>query len=239
MEENSEGVRFALAADGDRQEVQVIKGSRLYYDGQSTVSSSKKSRFTDIDISALPESELTLARSIAIHIVDQMFIKTNSEDPRKAERLIVIYDEAPYLFADPYASQIIGEQARTCSKKHVSMWLYLQQLTDVQDNKDAAVVLDNTAYLFLYKHKGKSKEFVQKVTGMTDSQFATLCDLGGDVDSENAKNRKGETCIVTGRHCYFVQVAYLKSTEAEMVETDATERVKIYNEKQRQQLLNG
>jgi hypothetical protein len=44
---------------------------------------------------------------------------------------------------------------------------------------------------------------------------------------------------VTGRHCYFVQVAYLKSTEAEMVETDATERVKIYNEKQRQQLLNG
>ena len=234
LEKGADGTRYVTDENGNRQDVLLAKGSRLYYDGQSTLGSdtgTDKRTFTNIDISGLPESEISLARSIAVHVVNQKFIMANSESPDKAERLVVIYDEAHYLLNDPYAAQIVSAQARTCGKKHVSMWLSLQQLTDAENNNDARIVIENSAQLFLFKHKGSSKKFVQTITGMSDSQFANLCDLGGDPDSESGKSRKGECCLCMGKHSYFIKVAYIKETEGLYVETDPQERALLYNKK--------
>lgn len=233
MNTNPDGSRYIMTASQEKQNVLCAKGSRLYYDGQSTISK-KTSRFTNIDISGLPETEVPLARSIGVHLVNQQFIQTNSENPEKEERLVAIYDEGHYMLDDPYASQVLSAQARTCAKRYVSMWLFLQQLTDAQNNKHAAVILENSAYLFLFKHRDSSKKYVQEVTGMTDAQFSHLCDLGGDPDSMNSINRKGETCLVAGKHCYFLKVAYIKETEAYLAETDAQERARLYKERQKQ-----
>ncbi len=233
MDVGTDGTHFVLDEHGNKQDVLCVRGSRLYYDGQSTVSTESatdKKTFTNIDISGLPESEIGLARIIAVHLVNEKFIMANSESPDKAERLVVIYDEAHYLLGDPYAAQIVSAQARTCGKKHVSMWLSLQQLTDAQGNDHARIVVENSAQLFLFKHRGSSKEFVQKVTGMSDSQFANLCDIGGDPNSETSANRKGECCLCMGRHSYFIKVAYIEDTEAYYVETDPQKRAKLHNQ---------
>ena len=227
MAVGGDGTKYVIAENGQHQDVLCARGSRLYYDGQSTVEAEKRT-FTNIDISGLPESEIALARSIAVHVVNQKFISANSESPDKAERLVVIYDEAHYLLNDPYAAKIVSAQARTCGKKHVSMWLSLQQLTDAKDNVDARIVIENSAQLFLFKHRGSSKEFVQTITGMSDSQFANLCDLGGDPDSESSATRKGECCLCMGKHSYFIKVAYIKETEGFYVETDPQERARLY-----------
>ena len=108
------------------------------------------------------------------------------------------------------------------------MWLSVQPLTDAKDKEDARLVLENAAHLFLFKHKGTSEEFVKKVTGMSDSQFATLCDLGGDPDSQARKNRKGECGLSMGKHNFFIKVCYKKEVEGMYIETDAEERTRLY-----------
>ena len=65
---------------------------------------------------------------------------------------------------------------------------------------------------------------------MSDSQFANLCDIGGDPNSESSANRKGECCLCMGRHSYFIKVAYIEDTEAYYVETDPQKRAKLHNQ---------
>ena len=75
-----------------------IKGIRAYYDGQSTISISNESPFTNFDISQLPEDEKELARQICMSYITENFIKKNSENLKNFNRMVLIIDEAHEQF---------------------------------------------------------------------------------------------------------------------------------------------
>lgn len=205
----------------DGKRVIAIRGSKAFYDGQSSFHISSTTRFTDIDITGLPPSEQDLGRVIAMNFVNEYFVKRNSVASKATARMVVIYDEGQESLKNPHARALTAAQYRTCRKAYVSCWLAMQQLTDIEPYAEAKTILDNTITLFLFNHNNTSKEYVQKVTMMTDTQFDRLLMLGGNKqDAENAKHHKGEVCLVESMHSYFVKVALLSETEGKIAETD-------------------
>ena len=188
--------------------ISSIIGIRSYFDGQSTIHLSKSTRFTNIDLSGLPESEMNVARMVAITFVNESFVKTNSEDPRKVERMVVILDEVDKMWKNEYC----------------------KQLTDFGDDEATRTIFENTSSMLLFKHQFSAKEYLQKKINITDSQMSMLVELGGDVretDPEMRRRHRGEMCVVDSGHVYFVKVAYLKDVEGLIVETDAEQRARM------------
>ena len=210
--------------------ISSIIGIRSYFDGQSTIHLSKSTRFTNIDLSGLPESEMNVARMVAITFVNESFVKTNSEDPRKVERMVVILDEVDKMWKNEYCKQLIASLYRTARKKNCGCWVITQSLTDFGDDEATRTIFENTSSMLLFKHQFSAKEYLQKKINITDSQMSMLVELGGDVretDPEMRRRHRGEMCVVDSGHVYFVKVAYLKDVEGLIVETDAEQRARM------------
>lgn len=209
--------------------ISSIIGIRSYFDGQSTIRLSKSTRFTNIDLSGLPESEMNVARMVAITFVNESFVKTNSEDPRKIERMVVILDEVDKMWKNEYCKQLIASLYRTARKKNCGCWVITQSLTDFGDDESTRTIFENTSSMLLFKHQFSTKEYLQKKINITDSQMATLVELGGDreADPELKRRHRGEMCVVDSGHVYFVKVAYLKEVEGLIAETDAEQRARM------------
>ena len=82
-------------------------------------------------------------------------------------------------------------------------------------------IIKNTETLLLFKHNYSDREYIKKVTKLSDSQIDTILNLGGNQQSE--KKRPGELAIieVPTKRCVFLLADYLKETESEIAETDA------------------
>ena len=89
--------------------------------------------------------------------------------------------------------------------------------------------------MLLFKHQFSTKEYLQKKINITDSQMATLVELGGDreADPELKRRHRGEMCVVDSGHVYFVKVAYLKEVEGLIAETDAEQRARMLKNSKR------
>lgn len=215
--------------------INEIHGIRSYFDGQSTIHLNKMTRFTNIDLSGLPESELNVARMVASTFVNESFVKTNSEDPRKIQRMVVILDEVSEMWKNDYCKKLIASLYRTARKKNCGCWVITQSLTDFGNDEDTKTIFENTSSMFLFKHQFSAKEYLQKKINITDSQMNSIVELGGDpreTDADMVRRRRGEMCVVDNGHIYFVKVAYLKSVESFIAETDAEQRARMLKERQ-------
>lgn len=205
-----------------------LKGIRNYYDGQSTVHISKDSIFTDIDLSALTDSEKYLARSIAMLVVKERFVNKNSENSKKAEKLAVIIDEAHEEFPDENTRATIDNFYRTGRKKNVSVWLLTQAIADFKGFKETESILKQSAMKLIFKQDGMDEEYLKDTLKLTDSQVNRIISLGGNVKNRGSDSaRKGEVCIIDNQRVCFCKVRYLKNVEASVVETDQTELEKL------------
>lgn len=215
------------------ERVLQLVGVRGYFDGQSTIQLDRNCAYTDIDISKLPPTEMPLAQWIAINFIHTNFIMRNSENPLRAEKLIAIYDEGHALLKIPYVADRIEYQYRTSRKRNVSIWLAIQQMTDLESVKQGKAILDNTATVFMFQHSTSSREFLKKsFEFLTESQLAMLFSLGGDPrNKEVSLQRKGECCIVENGSVYFCHIAYLPEVEAEIAETDPEKRAQLQRRK--------
>lgn len=226
-----DGVRY----DAETEEpIMHIAGVRSYFDGQSTVRLSKQTRFTNIDLSSLPEADMNVARMVAVTFVNESFVKSNSEDPRKVEKMVVILDEVQKMWESEYCKRLIASLYRTARKKNCGCWVITQSLTDFGDDEYTKTIFENTASIFLFKHPFAAKEYLERKLDITDSQMNSLVELGGDpreTDPEVIKRRRGELCVVDSGHVYFVKVAYLKDVEGLIAETDAEQRMRILAER--------
>lgn len=223
--QNDRGERFTK--NGTR--IESIRGSRAYYDGQSSMNFSSKTRFVNIDISGLPGSELNLARMIAMIYLNEHFVKARRASEDRI-RSCVIYDEVQYLFANDYTRKLLEMLYRTARKQEVSAWVSTQSLTDFKNYPETMAILQNTQNMFLFRHEEDTKEYVQEHTKMTDAQFARLTNLGtsSQITDERTKNQhRGEVCIVDGRSVYFGKVDYMKEVERAFVESNAEELRKM------------
>lgn len=225
-------IRVFKNSEGKYEPVVAIRGMRNYYDGQSTVRISKDTIFTDIDISTLPEDEKFIARQVALLVIKERFVNKNSENAKKAEKLVVIIDEAHEEFPDENTRATIDNFYRTGRKKNVSVWLLTQAIADFRHYKETESILKQSAMKLVFKQDAMDADYIQTVLQITDSQVQRILDLGGDIRTVSNKRqgaaRKGEVCIVDNRRVCFCKVKYLKSTEALVVETDPNELERLY-----------
>lgn len=204
-----------------------IRGSKAYYDGQSTIRMKDKERFTNIDISQLPEEEKPIARQIALSFVNEQFIKRNAINPKKTECLGVIVDEVNQNFAIKSAITSLDYVARTSRKRLVSLWTATQALMDYNCCLETEALLKQAAAKFVFKQSYSDREYVQHTLNLTNGQVDKVLELGGDPQEESI-SRKGEVCIVDNGKVCFCKIDYLQAAEAVFVETDPHVIQKMY-----------
>lgn len=210
---------------GIEEDVIVIRGIRAYYDGQSNVEISPECPFTNIDISGLPEHDKVLARQIAMDIVNEMFIKKNSEDIKAARKLVFICDECHENFKLEPARQALDNIVRTARKRNAGLILASQTLAEYQNWEETKAILKQATSKFVFKQDFQDKNYLKATLGLTEAQASFVVErLGGSgKDEENAKRHRGEVCIVDNKNVAFCKVDYLVRTEKLPVDTDAKE----------------
>lgn len=201
--------------------IRAIRGVKSYYDGQSTVQINKDARFTNIDISQLPDHERAIARLIALSFATEQFIKRNAINPKKTESLGVICDELHENLVSPIAVQKLDYVSRTSRKRLVSLWTATQALKDYDRTPETVAMLTQAAVKFVFKQDYQDKSWIKEALNLTSGQVERIMELGGDPSDDKNSDRKGEVCIVDNGKVCFCKVDYLKSAEAVYVETDA------------------
>lgn len=226
-----DGKHYYVAADGEKHKVERVKGTKAYFDGQSTVKIDASTPMVNIDISQLPKDDKPVAQQISLNYIQENFIKKNSVNPNKVQHMIMLVDEAHKMFPYYDARVFLGDCYRTARKHHVSPWTCTQAFADFKPYEETKAIVKNSTSKFLLKQDFTDKEFLQQFTPLTDSEVDELLSLGGDPsddDIETKDSRKGEVCLIDNDRTIFLKVHYLKETEARVVETDAANRQKLY-----------
>nr|WP_300678888.1 hypothetical protein [uncultured Acetatifactor sp.] len=204
-----------------------ICGVKSYFDGQSNVVIDRGVKFTNIDISQLPDEERPVARLIALSFVTEHYIKLNAVNPKKTEYMGVICDELHENFQSAAAVRKLDYVARTSRKRLVSLWTATQALKDYQRMPETEALLKQAATKFVFKQDYQDRAWVKEALNVTNGQVDRILELGGD-PSDKSGERKGEVCIVDNGKVCFCKVDYLKAAEAVFVETDARILQKMY-----------
>ena len=154
--------------------------------------------------------------------MQENFIKKNSADPRKTQKMIMLIDEIHRGFRYPEARQFIDDAYRTYRKRHVSPWAATQALKDFDGYKETQSIVKQATTIILLKQDFQDKGYLAKATPLTSSQIDMVCDLGGDLDNEeDQKERKGEVCLIDNQSkVAFIKIDYLTDSESRIVETD-------------------
>ena len=196
-----------------------IHGAKAYYDGQSTIQIRDNERFTNLDISQLPETERPIARQICLSFLNEQFIKANATNPKKTQPLGVIVDEVHQNFSMKSQVASLDYVARTSRKRLVSLWTATQALKDYDCCRETEALLKQAAAKFVFKQSYSDRKWVQEALNLTSGQTERVMELGGD-PSDESESRKGEVCIVDNGKICFVKIDYLTKAEAVFVETD-------------------
>lgn len=223
---NKEGKKVYIDKEGKEYPIKKVQGTHSFYDGQSTIHVDLETPHVNIDLSRLPEKERYLAETIACSYLNEYFIKKNSANPKKAQKRVIIIDEAHKMFHYVYLRRFLADLYRTARKYHVSPWTLTQALADYEPYEETRVMLKQTVSLFLLKQPPQDRKYILDATCLTPSQVDRVISLGGDpnerVDERNKKyNRKGEVCLIDNNSkVVFFKVDYLETSEFDIVETD-------------------
>ncbi|MCH5249991.1 MAG: hypothetical protein J1E98_08660 [Lachnospiraceae bacterium] len=218
--EEYETLNHTCKCEANGHKIQAIQGVKSYFDGQSNVVIDNNVKFTNIDLSQLPEEERAVARLIALSFVTEHFIKKNAINPKKMEYMGVICDELHENFKSLPAVQKLDYVSRTSRKRLVSLWTATQALQDYKRMPETEALLKQAATKFVFKQDYQDRSWVKEALNLTNGQADRILELGGD-PSDQSEDRKGEVCIVDNGKVCFCKVDYLKSAEAVFVETDA------------------
>lgn len=213
------------------EEVKAIKGTRPYFDGQSTIAISKECKFTNIDISQLSEKERITAREIAINFVTEVFIKGNAESIDDADKLLAIFDEAHENFTFEYARKTLANSARVARKMNVSLVFSTQTIEEFGRYDETKDILAQAAVKMVCKQDPRHKELLMHDLHLTDAQADLICNRIGchdDADEETKNKHRGEMCVIDGNKVIFIKVDMMPGVENLSVDTDAESIKKLF-----------
>ncbi len=211
-----------------KQSITAIKGIKNYYDGQSTITIRSDARFTNIDISQLPQQEKDKARLIALTYIKTQFINKNAVNPKKTQYLAVICDEVHENFGSEPAVRLLDDVSRTSRKRLVSLWTATQALRDYEYSEHTISLMHQAAVKFVFKQNYRDRAWLKEALNLTNGQVEKVLSLGGDPSDKESNARKGEVCIEDNGKICFCKVDYLQAAEAVFVETDPVILQKMY-----------
>ena len=213
----------------NKKEYPIIKicGNKPYFDGQSTIVANSDTPWINIDISQLPTKEREIAILIGQNYLGESCVKKNSQNPKKASKMIVLIDELHKLFPIEEARRFIADAYRTYRKRNVSPWAITQFLSDFDGYDDTKALLKNATSIFMLKQEFQDKDFLRTTTPLTDSQIEKVCSLGHGED-EDSNSHKGELCLIDNNRVCFLKIDYLTGSESLVVETDINKIKTMY-----------
>ena len=212
--------------------IQVIKGSKSYFDGQSTIHVDIDIPHINIDISQLPERDRPVAQEVSLSFLNENFIKRNSVNPKKTRKMVLLIDECHNLFPDPHMRKFLGSSYRTCRKRYVSPWVITQALADFDGYPETETILKNSATIMLLKQDFQDRDFLLEKTILTPSQVEEVLSLGGDPndnDDNGDGTHKGEICLINNNRVVFIKHDYLTTSEQYISETSMDKIAQMHN----------
>lgn len=224
---NSSGERY-YTVDNVAYPADSICGNKPYFDGQSTIVANQDSPWINFDISQLPPEERDVVILIIQNYLNTNCAKRNSQNPKKANKMIVSIDELHRLFHIEEARKFIDDAYRTYRKRNVSPWTLTQFLSDFDGYKETKDLLKNATSIFMLRQEIQDVDFLKRSTPLSDSQIERVCSLGHGDDDDSVEH-KGEICLIdnSNKIC-FLKVDYLTDSEALVVETDINKIKKMY-----------
>ena len=227
--------RFNGLQEGEKcpecqNEIAVVKGTKPYFDGQSSIHADAETTWINFDISQLPKADKVVALLVCMEYIQENYVKKNSANPKKAKKMVFEVDESHETFPYPEAVLYLSNAYRENRKRHVSTWTTSQALADYNRSEETKAIIKNTACIFLLKQAIQDRAFLKEVTPLTDAQIDGVFNLGDEDEITNEK-RRGEVCVIDGKKSQFIKVDYLTSTEALIVETDVEQMKKLYKGK--------
>lgn len=206
----------------------AIHGNKPYFDGQSTIVAGPDAPWINIDISQLPEKERNVAILLSLNYLGENCVKKNSQNPKKASKMILLIDELHKLFPIDEARLFIADAYRTFRKRNVSPWAITQFLADFKGYPETEALLKNATSIFMLKQEIQDTDFLKNATPLTDSQIEKVCSLGHG-DDDDSQEHKGELCLIDNNKVCFLKVDYLINSESRAVETDINKIKKMYS----------
>ena len=243
MKRNDIGQVIYQDVEGNDHVVEVVVGTRSFFDGQSTIHVDLETPWINIDISQMIDADRPIAEAIAANYLNENFVKKNSSNPRKAKKRIIMIDECHKMFPYEHLRLFLADLYRTARKRLISPWVCTQALHDFHGFAETEAILEQTSIMLLLKQEPNHEEYIKKVTRMTDAQIKMLMELGGNpMDKSQGNSRKGELCMIMKGHAAFIKVDYLMDSEFDAVETDMLKiqemHSKIYNERRAADVQN-
>ncbi len=229
---NEDGLRMITTAAGEVERVIAVKGTSVYFDGQSTISRDLKSPFINIDISQLPNgTRKDIARQVVLSWLNESVINKNSEDLNSADRVMIIFDEAHENFKFSYGRKIIEQICRTCRKRNCSMIISTQTISEFGDHEETKKILNLASFHFIFAQPTSERENLRTQFGLTESQINFIVNEmgsgGANASPEEIRKHQGEFCLYDRevRKCAFIKFAYFKNTPEAMIAETNAERV--------------
>lgn len=207
--------------------VHYIKGSKPYFDGQSTVFASPDTPWINFDLSQIVEAERNTALIVVMNYLDSNIVRKNSKNPLKAQKMIIIIDEMHKTFKILEARQFLASAYRTYRKCNVSPWAITQSILDFDGFEETRTILKQSTSKFLFRQDLGDKDFMLEYTPLTSSQVERVCSLG-ESDETDDDSRRGEVCLIDNNKVCFLKVDYLTGSESLIVETDINKIQKMY-----------
>lgn len=221
MKRNDLGQVVFQDVEGADHVVEIVVGTRSFFDGQSTIHVDLETPWINIDISQMIDADRPIAEAVAANYLNENFVKKNSSNPRKAKRRIIMIDECHKMFPYEHLRLFLADLYRTARKRLISPWVCTQAVYDFHGYAETEAILEQTSIMLLLKQEANHEDYIRKVTRMTDAQIKMLMELGGDpMDKSQGNARKGELCMIMKGHAAFIKVDYLMDSEFEAVETD-------------------
>lgn len=216
---DNEGHRYYKTEDGTRRDVIAIRGTRPFYDGQSTIKVDLDTPAINIDVSQLPENDRPLGLVIASNYLNENIIKKNSANPKKLRKRAILLDEAHRTFPYPELRRFWSDLYRSARKRYIAPICCTQSLEDFRLYDETKEIVKQSPMIFLLRQDAVDKDYIQETTQMSPGQMDRLFRLGGATEDGGAAE-KGQVCMVINKRAVFVQIDYLKETEMDVVETD-------------------
>lgn len=240
---NAKGERWCTV-QGNITRMVAVRGSKAYFDCQSSVRIDHSRPVITFDISTIPASDRPIMMLVCQNFIEENFIKTNSANAKSAKRLIVSIDESHKVLPYEGARSYLNSLYRTARKRHVAPVLIMQSIADLSRYQDTEDVIKNTETFWLFKHNYTDRDYIKKVTNISDSQVETILGLGGDggqnsepdyvTGNRRAKNnRPGEVAVIEipTKKTVFMKVEFLPGSEKAIIETNPEEIARMYGDR--------
>lgn len=220
--------------------VELVRGTKIYFDGQSSVTIDPNCPYTNFDLSMLPDTEDKMTvRQVCMAFIKENFVNKNSMNPNRSNKINVVLDECHENFKDPYIVETIDVLVRTLRKRNGSAWLITQNVTDFDMSQTTKDIFKQAATKIIFKQERQDRDRIKEVLSMTDAQVDELLTLGGtgdllDDSNQDAHAHRGEACIVNGSNVVYAKFEYefFKEVEQKAVDTSTDIFEKTFGNKE-------